>query len=265
MPRSNLPDDSPKKYPPPDLFVNKALEYVQEAANKNITLRIMGGLAIYLHSKNCEGLWGSLGRLGEKVFTDIDFMSYSYLNSKILEFFKKKGYSYEQDFLNIGRKRLIFTGGAVPMIDVFFDKLEMCHVINLKDRLKVDSPTIPLADLLLEKLQIVRINEKDIKDVIVLLRAHNVGENDEDTINIKYIANLFYDDWGFYYTATTNLEKVRRYLDGCNVLTDKDRIDIANKINTIIAEVNSAPKSLHWKIRAKVGPRKKWYQEVDEV
>jgi len=257
---------TPEKYPSPNVFIEEALRCVEEGEKEGITLRIMGAIAIYLHSKDYEKIWSSLGRLSGKIFTDIDFMSYGGMQSKILKFFEKRGYSYNKTHVALhGNKRLIFLDGVVPMIDVFFNKLEMCHTIDFRKRLKVDYPTIPLAELLLEKLQIVKINEKDIKDVIVLLRAHNLGENDNDLINIKYIANLLSKDWGFYYTTMMNLHKIKNLLPQYDALSNEDRSDVTNKIDRIIAKVEREPKSIGWKMRARIGAKKKWYRDVEEV
>ena len=80
-------------------------------------------------------------------------------------------------------------------VDVFFDRLDMNHIIDFKNRLELDFPTISLADLLLEKMQIVQINEKDIKDTIILLREHPVEDPDKETINANYVASLLAEDW----------------------------------------------------------------------
>jgi hypothetical protein len=251
-----------KEPPSKDVFVDEALECVQEAAKENIPLRLLGGIPIYVSSRGFDSLWSSLGR---EVFSDIDFMTHSRFASKIPGFFQRRGYSYAESPLGMVRKRLTFTDGAVPEVDVFFDRLEMCHSIDLRNRLEIDYPALPLADLLLQKLQIVQINEKDIKDIIVLLRAHQFGEGDRDEINSKYIVGLLSGDWGFHHTATLNLDKVRRYLDGCEVVTDGDRNDVLSKIEALEAALQASPKSARWKMRARIGTTMKWYQDVDEI
>ena len=114
-------------------------------------------------------------------------------------------------------------------------------------------------------MQIVKINEKDIKDTIVLLLEHEIGDSDGETINSKYIAKLLSKDWGFYYTVTTNLNKVRSFLDRYEVLTSEQKSNASDKIDKLLEAVEKEPKSLGWKLRAKVGPAKKWYTEVEEV
>lgn len=254
------------EYPRPEVFSQEAIRLVNEASKRGIVLRIMGGLAIYLHSKNFEGLWNSIGRLGEKVFTDIDFMSRLDYSPKILAFLKENGYEppYRMAMFDQARKRMIYRGGTVPIVDVFFDQLDMCHRIDLRKRLEVDSPTIPLAELLLEKLEIVRINEKDIKDVIVLVRAHDIADNDNEAVNIAYISKLLSADWGFYYTATTNLQKILDYLPRSESISDEDRKHVSQKVNEMLSRIDKTPKTMVWKMREKVGTRKRWYTDVEE-
>ncbi len=254
------------EYPSPEEFVEEAVKLVDEAEKEGITLRIMGALAIFIHSPEYQDLYLKFGRLGGKVFTDIDFMSLSKCRSKIPDFFTARGYTYNPMILRLhGKKRHIYYGKRIPMVDVFFDKLEMCHTIDFRNRLHLDKPTIPLADILLEKMQIVEINEKDIIDSIVLLRAHELGDNDNNVVNVKYIAKLMSQDWGFYYTTTMNLKKLKQFLPKYDVLTDEDKNDVASKIDTILEAIEKEPKSMGWKMRAKIGPSKKWYRDVEEV
>jgi hypothetical protein len=129
----------------------------------------------------------------------------------------------------------------------------------------VDYPTIPLAEMLLEKLQIVQLNEKDVKDVIILLREHEVGEGDKETINSRYIAKLLSEDWGFYYTATMNLNKIKSLLADYSQLVEYDKELIEDKIDRLINAIENEPKSLGWKMRAKIGTKKQWYRKVEEI
>jgi len=262
-----LPSEIPlEEYPPPSTFIEEAISCVEEAAKENITLRIMGGLGIYLHAQEFKQLWEKLARLGERVFTDIDFASYGKFRNKLLDFFTKRGYSIDKRLqMYHGTRRHIYFGGKVPMIEVFFDKLEMNHTISFNKRLETDSPTLPLAELLLQKLQIVKINEKDIKDAIVLLRARDIGKTDNETINLDVLAQVgLLSDWGFYYTATTNLKKIMDFVPTCNALTNNDRKIIDDKVNNILRYLEEQPKSLGWKLRARVGTKKKWYNDVED-
>lgn len=248
------------------MFIKEAERIVREAQERGLVLRIMGAIAIHMHCSKFAGLHRELERLGEGMFPDIDFMSIKESRKKLPEFFEEMGYTCDKAVMAIfGLKRHIYYGSEIPMIDVFFDKLSMCHEIDLRDRIMVDYPTISLADLLLGKMQIVKINLKDIKDTVVLLREHGVGESDNETVNSKYIAKLLSKDWGFYYTMTTNLREIKERLPTLKPLNKEDISNIETKIDKLLETVEKEPKSMAWRMRAKIGTKKKWYEEVEEV
>jgi hypothetical protein len=251
--------------PLPD-FTQEALRVADLAKNRGIVLRVMGACAVRIHCPKYGYLSDKLGRQ----LTDLDFMSYDKYMPKMERFFEEIGYQPRRAFsLHWGHeayKRQFFDDPKNKRhVDVFFDELEMSHTISFKRRLELDYPTITLADLMLEKMQIVKINEKDIKDAIVLLREHNVGQVDEETVNSKYIADLLSNDWGFYYTVTGNLDKVKRLLREYDALSEDDIRHDANEIDKLLRIIEEAPKSVGWKMRAKIGTRKKWYTEVGEA
>ena len=104
-----------------------------------------------------------------------------------------------------------------------------------KGRLHIDSPTICNTDLLLEKMQIVEINLKDFKDTIVLMLEHPLSHQQagHKSIDTAYIVEMMRQDWGFYYTFTTNLKRVPDYLSEFPSI----RPDEADIIRTRIAEL----------------------------
>jgi hypothetical protein len=138
-------------------------------------------------------------------------------------------------------------------------------VVDFRGRLEVDNPTVPLAELFLLKAQICEMNEKDWQDMCILLREHPVGNTDIDTINANYVSKALADEWGFYYTVTTNLKKLREYVGQCPGLSGSDQSDIEEKISKINDAIEKEPKGLKWKMRAKVGTARKWYNVVEEV
>jgi len=141
----------------------------------------------------------------------------------------------------------------------------MCHVIDYSDRLDIDSPTVPLAELLLQKLQIAQTNEKDIQDTLILLREHEIGSTDKDEVNADYVAQVLSNEWGFNYTVSLNFKKIKEFLNKYPALTDEDKSVISGRIDKLQGTIDNAPKSLQWKLRAKIGPAKKWYNVVEEV
>lgn len=122
--------------------------------------------------------------------------------------------------------------------------------------MEVDEPTVPLAELLLEKMQIVKLNEKDVIDTIMLLREHEVEESDNETINVARIAHLTSHDWGLWKTMTTNLERVRQITPNLEKLTDEDKADVNSKIGSLLVRIETEPKTTGWKMRARIGEKK---------
>ncbi len=246
-----------------NIAINKALEMVKLAEEAGIPLRIIGAVAIYIHSPNRAYIHESLKR----EISDVDFISYRKYWKQIKELFRNNKWDEPAAYMMAVADRNIFVSKEYEGLhsDVFYDKLSFCHDIPFEGRLEKDYPTIPLAELLLEKMQIVKINEKDIIDTIVLLAEHDVGESDKETININVIAKLLAKDWGFYYTVTTNLKKVDEFLSSYNI-PENDKKDAKMRIEKLIDAIEKEPKSMAWKIRAKVGPSKKWYRDyIEEV
>jgi hypothetical protein len=259
---SEIPDE---EWPPPSAFIDEAHACVAAAREEGINLRVMGGLAIYMHSVEYESLWEKLGRLGKKVFTDIDYVSYGKHRVKLLDFFKGRGFFINQKMLYLyGKTRQIYYGEKIPMAEIFFDRLEMNHMIYYKHRLEADYPTVPLSELLLQKLQMVRMNEKDDKDTIILLRAHEIGDDDDDKINKKSLESHLLTDWGFHFTAVYNLKRIKETLRRFTVLSEEDIKVIDDRLNQLIDYLENSQKSFKWKARSLIGNRIKRYNEVDE-
>ena len=244
-------------------FVQEALRIIGEADKRGIRLRLLGATAVKLHSPKFAYLYEDM----QRALTDLDLISYSRFRPLLKDFLKSLGYTADDRFIALhGHKRQIYYDETNKRtVDIFIDKLAFCHIIDFAGRLELDNPTITLADIILEKMQIVQINEKDIKDTIIMLREHEVGEIEKETVNAKYIAKRLSDDWGFYYTATTNLKKVKDFLPEFKALNENDRSDVSSKIDRLLAYIENEPKSFGWKMRARVGPSKKWYTEVEEI
>jgi hypothetical protein len=261
-----LPKDIPlDEYPKPDEYLSESRRLTDEAQKQGLILRVMGPIALHFYFPEYVGLYRSMERLGERVFTDIDYASYGKHRGKIVPFFEQQGYELEKRAAMMsGGTRHIYFSDRIPMIDVFFDKLDYNHPIDYRNRLDLHPYCVSLTDLLLQKLQIVKINDKDLKDAMLLLLAAEVGENDHNKVNLKYVAKIMSEDWGFYYTSVMNLNKVQAAVNGVPVLSVQDRIVINEKAETIIKIIENEPKSGKWKGRAKTGTSKIWYKEVSD-
>ena len=244
-------------------FINDALRIIELGEKRGIILRLMGACAVRLHCPEFRYLYEGMKR----PLTDIDFMTYKRFNPLLRKFFVELGLTPDEGILRYyGHKRHIYYDEKKNRaVDVFLDNLSMCHTIDFRGRLELDYPTITLSDILLEKMQIVKITEKDIKDTIIMLLEHEVGEVEKETVNMRYISKLLSGDWGFYYTVTTNLKKTKEAAGDYEALTDEHRRNVVGKIDKLLDAIERQPKTFKWKMRARIGTSKKWYTEVEEA
>ena len=245
-------------------FVDEALSLVRDAEAQGIRLRILGSVAYRLQCPNNLHLFEDTKR----VLTDVDFGAEKKQNRAIRQFLMARGYVPDEGIYvaSEGSRHAYLHKETGLNVDVFADELYFCHRIPFKNRLDLDSPTICTTDLLLEKMQIVEINLKDFKDTVVLMLEHPLSHHQEGpkSIDVGYIINLMRQDWGFYYTFTTNLKRVPEYLDQFSSIRDQQRSVIQQRIGALLEAVEAAPKTLGWKMRSKIGTRSRWYQEVSE-
>jgi hypothetical protein len=246
-----------------DKFETELRRILNACDEAGILLRVIGSLAFQIHCPKFGYLQAAMGR----AYTDIDFAAYNRQLKEIRGLMAQMGYHENREVFIVSQgERSIFDKPEIGIhIDVFYEKLAFSHVIYWNGRLEVDHPSIPLAELLLEKMQIVKINEKDVIDTIMLLLEHPLGDLDQETINIKMIAALCSTDWGLWRTVTMNLEKVRQLSKGYAQLSAEQKEQIDAQVNIAVTRIEREPKSLAWRLRSRVGERVKWYKDVDEV
>jgi hypothetical protein len=235
---------------------------VSEAQQRDIFLRVLGGLAIKVHSPHANH------RSLERKYPDIDFVTDKASAKKLLDFLPEMGYTPNKTFntLSGDRRQLWYDEEQGRQIDVFIGDFTMCHTLPLSDRLEIEPLTIPLAELFLSKAQIVELNRKDVLDLLTLLVDHEVGPGDEETINADLIAELCAKDWGLYTTVSMSIQKLHTFLDEGDIdLEQSEAQAIKRRLVTMQKAMDEAPKTMAWKVRARVGTRVRWYEEVEEV
>ena len=225
------------------------------AHEAGLTLRLLGGVAVHVRSR-------SLPPALAREYKDLDFATSKKSAGDLQKLLRDIGYEPHLGFNAMnGRERLLFYDNPNSrQVDVFVRSFRMCHEIPLEDRLGVDKDTVPLAELLLTKLQIVELNEKDVRDTVALLLEHDVTEDDTG-VNATQVATLCCEDWGLCRTITHNLETVRQHLGNYAV----DREIVSGRLSRLLDRIEGTPKSRSWKLRAKVGERKRWYELPEEV
>lgn len=238
----------------------EALRIVHAGDAQGILLRLLGGLAIRLHSPSASH------RALARSYPDIDFATPVRRAQSVETLFVDLGYEPNKTFnLFNGDSRLLFYDVVHRrQIDVFIGGFEMCHRLPITERLALEPLTLPLAELLLTKLQIVQMNEKDVRDICALVLDHPFGETDAETINLPRVANLCAGDWGLWRTITLSLDKVQNLLEAYQ-LAPADKATIIYRFDILRAALRAAPKSIKWKMRARIGDKMPWYELPEEV
>ncbi len=239
----------------------EARRIVAEAAEQKLTLRLLGGLAIRLHSPSATHR--SLAR----TYPDLDFAFAEKRAYKVEELMSKLGYEPNKTFnlLNGDHRLLFYDEANARQVDVFVGQFHMCHSIPFAaQRLPLDPLTLPLAELLLTKMQIVQMNEKDVRDLCALLLDHPFGEGDAEMFNLPYLAKLCADDWGLWKTVGGSIKKVRDFCDAYE-LEAGQKLTLIERLGVLHKALDEIPKSLKWKARDKIGERMQWYELPEEV
>jgi hypothetical protein len=231
------------------------------AANEaGVRARVIGGVAVALHAPT--GLPGPLTRS----YGDIDLVTPRKSGPETVRFLADMGYEPNERFnaMNAYERLVAYDSEHGRQIDVFVGEFRMCHRLPLAERLDLDRETAPLAELLLTKLQISRVNRKDLQDIYGLLVEHDVADQDEDTINGPYLARLLADDWGLWRTSRGTVEMAVQHLRDIG-LSAGDESKIRERLAALWEIVDATPKSRRWRLRGRVGERVKWYTEPEEV
>jgi hypothetical protein len=229
------------------------------AAGDGVAVRLLGGVAVRIQAP-------ALPPAFDRAYKDLDFAAPKGGSGAADRLLRGAGYEPHTAFnaLNQKERMLFFDPAHDRQVDVFVGAFRMCHEIPFGDRLCVQDRTVPLAELLLTKLQIVELNEKDVRDTLLLAHGHEVADRDGDAINGARIAALCAADWGLWRTISANVETVLDHAGRYDV-PDGDRARIQARLRELLDRIEAEPKTRGWKLRAKIGERKRWYELPEEV
>jgi hypothetical protein len=229
----------------------------EEAEATGLPLRLIGGVAVWVRCPSART--APLAR----PYGDVDFIGRARDRREIVAFLEARGFEPDRMFNALhGASRLNFTDpGRELGIDVLLDRFAMAHALDLRDRLALDTLTLPLADLLLTKLQVVSVNAKDLRDVCALLVDHDVSR---DGIDVARLIEVTRSDWGFEHTIHRTIATLHERI-GDFALEPPAAALILERADAIGAALHAAPKSAKWKMRARVGERARWYEEPEEA
>jgi len=250
---SSQRDNSPLPDP-----VAESRRLIDVANRKGLVARLLGGAAVYVQAP--PG-----GPILPRLIKDIDIATRRGARSAVTEVLIAAGYVPDHMFNALhGARRLLFYDEAnLRKLDVFVGDFWMCHQIPIADRLEREPLTIPLAELLLTKLQIVELTERDQRDIYSLTYHHPVIEADGPGIEAGYIAQICARDWGLWRTVKTTMERSRSAV-GEYELDASARECIEQRLAQLWLRIESEPKTSRWRLRSRFGDRVRWYNEPEE-
>jgi hypothetical protein len=241
--------------------IERTKELIDSARGRQITLRVLGGIAVLIHAH--QPIHPRLLREVRDADLVVEKPKVKQLTGMLreLEFDENRRFN----LLN-GKERLIyFDPRSGTQLDVFVGEFSMCHRLPLTERLDVHPYTLGLAEILLTKLQIVQLNDKDLKDILLVLLQHEThGNEDGERINLAAVASPCGTDWGFYKTVTDNLALVKEHLAGSGLSAEEAAL-VSGRIEKIMERIEQQQKSAKWKLRALVGTKVRWYELPEEV
>lgn len=230
----------------------------EAAAEKGVSLRVLGGVAVALTCPNARR------PPLEREYADIDLTSVGGAKKDVIYLLGLLGYTGDNEF-NIlhGHRRLYFWDEHNQrQVDVFIDEANLCHRIDLKRRIDKVPLTLSLADLTVLKLQVMETNEKDYLDICAIFADHPLTADDSG-VNSAYIAELAASDWGLWRTLGMVAERAERF---ALELPEFEAADlVAERLRHLREELDSVPKTRGWRLRSRIGDRKRWYELPEEV
>jgi hypothetical protein len=239
--------------------LEEAERLLDKARETGTTMALLGGVAVRLRAPEIPPAL-------DRDYKDLDFAVPKGRGGDADRLLRASGYEPHVAFNAMnGKERMLFYDSEHGrQVDVFVGSFRMCHEIPFAGRLEPGEPTLPLAELLLTKLQIVQLNEKDVRDTVLLLHGHEVSDRDGEDLNGKRIAELCARDWGLWRTITANLARCGELLDDY-ALPAADRERVRRRLERLLELIEGEPKGRAWRLRAKIGERKRWYELPEEV
>jgi hypothetical protein len=245
----------------PDAAILEEAQRVLLAAEEGgVTLRLLGGLAVRMH------IPAGATPVFEREYKDIDLVTLKGQSARVRALMRNLGYQDDEAFnaMNGYRRLLFYDVAHSRQVDVFVGSFEMCHSIPISERIALATHSIPLAELLLTKMQVVEMNAKDVTDILTMLYHHEVACDDIERINAARIAELCAADWGLWRTTQRNVELVSASLADSGLSPEGQEL-VMERLERLWERIEEEPKTAKWKLRNRIGDKVKWYESPEEV
>ena len=241
---------------------------VDAARDRGLVLRLLGGLAVHEH---CAGMAACL-----RDHADLDLAGLRRQTQAVVDVFDGLGYQervrvrmvtragqaqFVRDCVHVG------ADGARPHpedhVDVFFDRFRLDHVIDLRARLESHPYVLSLTDTLATKLQMHAPEPRDVHDAVMLLAVSAGAGPGAGRLDPGYLGQLCAHDWGLFYDVARNLQRCSAALDDAG-LDPGSRERTAALLARLTGAIDAEPKTAAWRLRARVGTRRRWWDVVEE-
>jgi hypothetical protein len=242
--------------------LDQAVDLISAASRRGIPIRLLGGLAVRLL---CLAFPPRT-----RADQDMDLASVGTARSALGPFLAERGFVPDTEFNALyGHKQMYFRSpDGQRALDVVIDRLDMCHVLDFRDRIDRMPYTLAPIDLLLSKLQIVELNQKDLQDAVYLLAAFPIQDDEESgALSPTRLCQVVCEDWGWWRTVAGNLDRVTLLgpEERARLVPPGAPFDPIAQAAELRRRADEAPKSLRWRLRSKIGDRMRWYELPEEV
>jgi len=261
QPAAQSPNAAPNPVPgSPEDPLTDAMRIAQGAHQAGIGLKLLGGLGVRVV---CPDYPPRLRR-----DQDMDFACLSKERKVVAAHLEQVGCQPDRRFNNLnGDRQMYFMAPSGRPIDVMVDRLTMCHTLDFRPSFRKLPYTVDVVDLLLSKLQIVELNEKDARDIVQLLSCMPIAPAGAGVaIDADRFAAVLGADWGWWRTVTGNLDRLPALLAERPQLAQPGMpFNPAEQAATLRQLAETMPKSMKWKMRAGIGDKVRWYELPEEV
>lgn len=247
--------------PVPDALA-EALALAEGAAADGVGMKLLGGLAVRV----------LVSGLPPRPRPDIEFGCLSGSRKDVATYLERCGCAPDRRFNSLnGDRQMYFTAPSGRPVDVMVDRVVCHHVLDFRTTFGRLPLTLDAMDLLLVLLQTVTPGDSDIREILYLLSrlplreatesAAQDGEPAEVVLDARRFGEVVAADWGWWRTVTGNLAMLPALVARNPDASPGDGLrDPLAQANALVSTAQQVPKSVRWKLRARVGDRVRWYE-----
>jgi hypothetical protein len=220
-----------------DAIIEDALRLTESARLIGLEIRLLGSVAVVLYCGSAAGRPSPV--------KDVDVVTVYENQKRWQRFLAEGGWQISPELLLVSERRETYSNQRYPWtLDTYYDGIDGNHRVDLRNRIGEAYPAVSTSDLVLTKLQRQSLRPEDVWDCCSLWGQRG-------PLDVSYIASALCVDWGFYTTATDNLAQIGQVDSG-----------VADVIQNLASAIWRRPKSCRWHLRALIGRRARWWNEM---